>query len=62
MVVENKVTQEDVNSLLEWANEIADKTGRSIAGIMARFSTANNDLKDVEAAKVKVANELINSK
>lgn len=56
----NEVKQEDVDKLLEWANEIADKTGRSIAGIMARFSTANNELKNVEAAKVKVANELIN--
>lgn len=58
----NEVTQEDVDLLLEWANEIADKTGRSIAGIMSRFSKANNELKDVEAAKVQVANELINKK
>lgn len=57
-----EVTQKDVDDLLDWANEIADKTCISIAGIMARFSASKNELNDVEAAKVKVANELINKK
>ena len=57
-----EVTQKHVHDLLDWANAIADKTGISIAGIMARFSESKNELNDVEAAKVKVANELINKK
>lgn len=57
-----EVKKEDVDEILLWANEIADKTNKSIAGIISRFTVANKELKDVEKAKVVVANELINSK
>lgn len=57
-----EVKQEDVDAILMWANEIADKTGKSIAGIISRFTVANKELNNIEAAKVRVANELINKK
>ena len=57
-----EVNKEDVDSILMWANEISDKTNKSIAGIISRFTVANKELNDIEAAKVKVANELINKK
>ncbi|MGM9543782.1 MAG: hypothetical protein ACI3T9_02235 [Romboutsia timonensis] len=52
----------DVDSVLLWANEVADKTGRSITSIISHFASANKRLKDVEAAKIEVANKFINSK
>nr|WP_302597947.1 hypothetical protein [uncultured Cellulosilyticum sp.] len=56
------ISNEEVDAIVLWATEIANKTGRSIPGIISRFALANKELKDVEAAKVQVANELINKK
>lgn len=46
--------------LLEWAEEVANKCGRSSIYVMAQFYYRNNRVKDVEKAKVEVANKLIN--
>lgn len=52
----------DVNAILRWAEEVANKTGRSVTSVVSHFSSANKRLHDVEKAKVEVANKLINSK
>ena len=45
------ISNEEVDAIVLWATEIANKTGRSIPGIISRFALANKELKDVEAAK-----------
>ena len=61
-MVENQVKAEDVDAVILWAEEVANKSGKSITYVVSRFASANKRLKDVEAAKVEVANTLINKK
>ena len=46
--------------LMDWAEEVANKCGRSSTYVIAQFCYINNRLKDIERAKVEVANKLIN--
>lgn len=57
-----KMDEKEVNNLIEWAKEVEKKCAYSAAYILAAHGRANNKLHDSEAAKVKVANELINGK
>ncbi len=60
--MENQVKAEDVDAVINWAAEVANKSGKSITYIVSRFASANKRLKDVEKAKVEVANAVINKK
>lgn len=46
--------------LMEWAEEVANKCGRSSTYVIAQFCYTNNRVQDVERAKIEVANKLIN--
>ena len=46
--------------LMEWAEEMANKCGRSSTYVIAQFCYINNRVQDVEKAKIEVANKLIN--
>lgn len=54
--------EKEVNNLIEWAKEVEKKCAYSAAYILAAHGRANNKLHNSEAAKIKVANELINGK
>lgn len=49
---------EDVHNVLGWANCVADKYNRGIAGIVDAFINANNTLHDIEKAKKFVEDEM----
>lgn len=56
--MENVHKKTDV--LMEWAEEVANKCGRSSTYVIAQFCYSNNRLHDLEKAKIEVANKLIN--
>ena len=58
----NNLDENQVQSLIEWAEEVANKCKYSVPYILALHGQKNNKLKDSEKAKVAVANELINGR
>ena len=50
----------ETDLLMDWAEEVANKCGRSSTYVIAQFCYINNRIQDVEKAKVEVANKLIN--
>lgn len=49
-----------VDDLIQWAKEIEKKCSYSAAHILAAHGRVNSKVRNVEKAKVMVANELIN--
>lgn len=54
--------EQQVQDLMKWAEEVANKCIYSVPYILALHGKKNNEIKDCEKAKVVVANELINGK
>ncbi len=52
--------EKQVQDLIKWAEEVANKSDYSVLRILALHGKKNNELNDCEKAKVVVANELIN--
>lgn len=56
--VVSSLETEQVNNILDWANDMADKYNRSISEIVDAFVNANNVLKNTDEAKQFVEDEL----